>query len=68
MEDFVFPEFDMLMMDGSQKIVIVGAPKQGKSFFVRDLMYTFAHQYPVCKVFSGSETQKPVRGQGVAES
>lgn len=59
-DDFILPEFDLLnSMGGSQKIIVVGAPGQGKSWFVRDLMYTFSFDYPVAKIFSGSEIQKP---------
>ena len=60
MEDYVLPEFDMLgSMKGAQKIVVIGSPGSGKSWFVMDLMYTFSHEYPVCKIFSGSEIHNP---------
>lgn len=40
---------------GGSKIVIIGKPKSGKSYLIRDLLYSKKHIFPVGMVINGTE-------------
>jgi len=48
-------EFPLHKMPFNSKIVIIGKPASGKSTLIKDIIMTFAHYFPVAKIFSGSE-------------
>jgi hypothetical protein len=41
----------------SCSIVMIGAPQSGKGTLMEDILYFNRHRIPVCRAFSGSETQ-----------
>jgi hypothetical protein len=48
-------EFPLDEMKPNSKIVIIGKPATGKSTVIRDIVKAFRHEFPVAKVFSGTE-------------
>lgn len=40
---------------GGPKIVVIGKPKSGKSYLIRDILYSKKHIYPVGLVMNGNE-------------
>lgn len=48
-------EFPLHEMKYNSKIVIIGKPATGKSTVTRDIVKAYRHEFPVAKVFSGTE-------------
>jgi len=48
-------EFNLSSISPSSKIVVIGKPATGKSTLIRDLVKCYRHEFPVAKVFSGTE-------------
>ena len=48
--------YDSNDVKGGAKVVVIGKPGTGKSTLIESIMYNKAHIFPVCQIFSGTET------------
>lgn len=48
-------EFPLHKMNPISKIVVIGKPATGKSTVIRDIIKVFRSEFPVAKIFSGTE-------------
>ena len=53
---------------GGSKIVIIGKPKSGKSYLIRDLLYSKKHIFPIGMVINGTEDSNHFYGNMFPET